>query len=61
MALNPAMTPAELATSCRNHGLTAWAELLEDFIRMRYAAAEPDSGEVTAFQAKVRAAQIQAP
>jgi len=52
-----ATTPAELATSCRNSGLTAWAELLEDFIRMRYAAAEPEAGEVAAFRDRVRAAQ----
>ncbi|OQC15410.1 MAG: Protein-glutamine gamma-glutamyltransferase [Lentisphaerae bacterium ADurb.Bin082] len=55
--LNPAMTPAELAASCRNKGMTAWAELLEDFSRMRYAIAEPEASETEAFRSRARALQ----
>lgn len=55
--LNPATTPVELAASCRNRGMTAWAELLEDFSRMRYAIAEPEASETAAFRSKARALQ----
>ncbi len=55
--LNPAMTPAELAISCRNKGMTVWAELLEDFSRMRYAIAEPEAGEAEAFRSRAKAMQ----
>lgn len=52
--LNPATTPVELAASCRNRGMMAWAELLEDFSRMRYAIAEPEASETAAFRSKAR-------
>lgn len=55
--LNPATTPVELAASCRNRGMMAWAELLEDFSRMRYAIAEPEASETAAFRSKARALQ----
>ncbi len=59
VVVTPDMTPAELAASCQNHGLSAWAELLELFGQMRYAAGEPRPEQVADFLDKVRTAQKQ--